>query len=324
MLSDYIKLLRPAQWIKNVFVLAGAVPSGEMLRADAVWKVSLAFVAFCLASSSSYVINDIVDREQDKLHPTKCTRPLPRGAVSPGAAGVFALLLVTGAAAVSVLFLPLLFQVILASYWVMILAYSLALKKRMILDVILISLGFVLRALGGVAAINVDFSPWLIVCTFTLCLFLGFSKRRCEIAAIGDAEQAVRHRRTLARYTPELLNHLLSITAGVAIMAFLLYTLEPSDPPPPFPKELLLYTTPLVVYGVFRYAMLIESGVRTGPSDIIISDRPFMLTIIVWALLAALVVYKGHEIKRFFAEHGPQREAVERGARAAGVPAAAL
>ena len=117
---------------------------------------------------------------------------------------------------------------------------------------------------------------------------------------IGDNEQAAKHRATLARYTPELLNHMLSITAGLAVITFLLYTLEPTQPPPPFPKELLLYTIPLVIYGVFRYAMLIEAGAVTGPTDIIISDRPFQGTIVLWALLAGLIVYRGNEIKEFF------------------------
>ena len=300
MIVDFWRLLRPAQWVKNVFVLAGLLFGAKLSDPRALWLGLLAFICFCLAASAIYIVNDIMDRAQDRLHPTKKNRPLARGAVSPPAAAAYSLLLLVAAGAICATGLPPAFWTVLGSYWVLILAYSFALKRRVILDVIVISVGFVLRALGGVVAVDVALSPWLIVCTFTLCLFLGFGKRRCELAVMGGGRNAARHRETLARYTPELLNHLLSITAALAVITFLLYTMEPSSPPPPFPKELLLYTIPLVIYGVFRYAMLIEAGAVTGPTDIIISDRPFLATLIAWALLAGLIVYKGNEIKAFF------------------------
>ena len=303
MLRELLKLLRPAQWVKNVFVLAGLLFGARFTDPAALWSGGWAFAAFCLTASSIYIINDLLDREQDRLHPTKKNRPLARGTITPAVASVTAVVLIGLAALVCAWFLPRLFWVVLGSYFLLIIAYSLVLKKRVILDVIVISIGFVLRAMGGVIAVDVAMSPWLIVCTFTLCLFLGFGKRRCELVAIGDNEQAAKHRATLARYTPELLNQMLSITAGLAVITFLLYTLEPTQPsqsPPPFPKELLLYTIPLVIYGVFRYAMLIEAGAVTGPTDIIISDRPFQGTIVLWALLAGLIVYRGNEIKEFF------------------------
>jgi 4-hydroxybenzoate polyprenyltransferase len=292
-------LLRPAEWVKNVFVLAGLLFGAKLSDPRALWLSGWAFASFCLAASSIYIINDIVDREQDRLHPTKRRRPLARGTVAPGAAAAYAVLLLIVAAVACLHFLPAAFWLVLGTYYVMILAYSFVLKRRVILDVIVISLGFVLRALGGVVAVDVALSPWLVVCTFMLCLFLGFGKRRCELAVMGSTTEAVKHRATLASYTPELLNHMLSITAGVTVITFLLYTMERADPPPPFPKELLLYTIPLVIYGVFRYAMLIEAGAVTGPTDIIISDRPFLGTIVLWALLAALIVYKGNDIQSF-------------------------
>lgn len=302
LIRDLLLLMRPAQWVKNVFVLAGLLFGGKFTDAEALWSGFWAFAAFCLMASAIYIINDLVDREQDKLHPTKKNRPLARGSVPSGVAGAYSAVLVVLAGAISVRFLPRMFWLVLGCYFGLIVAYSLLLKRRVILDVIVISMGFVLRALGGVVAVDVALSPWLIVCTFTLCLFLGFGKRRCELAVIGDTEKAIQHRPTLAAYTPELLNHLLSITAGLAVITFLLYTVEQTDPAPPFPKELLLYTIPLVIYGVFRYAMLIEGGAVTGPTDIIISDRPFLATLVLWALLAGLIVHKGNEIKAYFAQ----------------------
>jgi 4-hydroxybenzoate polyprenyltransferase len=299
-IRDLWLLLRPAQWAKNVFVLAGLLFGAKLNDPHALWLGGWAFISFCLAASSIYVINDIIDREQDRLHPIKRERPLARGAVSLPVAWFLSLALLLLSGVVSVAVLPRAFWVVLGSYWLLILMYSLTLKRRVILDVIVISMGFVLRALAGVVAVDVALSPWLIVCTFTLCLFLGFGKRRCELAVMGGVEEAIRHRPTLGRYTPVLLNHLISITAGLAVITFLLYTMETTKHAPPFPKQLLLYTIPLVIYGVFRYAMLIEGGAVTGPTDIIISDRPFLATLIAWALLAALIVYKGNEIKEFF------------------------
>jgi 4-hydroxybenzoate polyprenyltransferase len=299
-IRDLWLLLRPAQWVKNVFVLAGLLFGAKLSDPHALWLGGWAFVSFCLVASSIYAINDIMDREQDRLHPTKRERPVARGAVSLPAAWLFSIALLFLGGVISVTLLPRSFWLVLGGYWALILMYSLTLKKRVILDVIVISMGFVLRALGGVVAVNVALSPWLIVCTFTLCLFLGFGKRRCELAVMGGLEEAVRHRPTLGRYTPMLLNHLISITAGLAVITFLLYTMEETEPAPPFPKELLLYTIPLVIYGVFRYAMLIEGGAVTGPTDIIIGDRPFLATLVIWALLAGLIVYKGNELKEFF------------------------
>lgn len=292
----YFQLLRPAQWVKNIFVFAGLLFSLKLSDPAAVADAVLAFVCFCMVASACYIINDIIDREQDLLHPTKKNRPIARGAVTPGSAVGLCLALLIAAGAASGLVLPVGFSLILGTYFALILAYSFVLKRRMILDVLTISIGFVLRAWGGAAAIDAPVSQWLIVCTFTLCLFLGFGKRRCELAVIANSDDAIQHRPTLERYTRELLNHLLSISAGLAIVTFMLYTMEPSNPPAPFPKWMLIYTTPLVIYGVFRYAMLIESGEVTGPTDIIINDRPFLATGMIWIALTAVIIRWGDPI----------------------------
>jgi len=127
---------------------------------------------------------------------------------------------------------------------------------------------------------------------FTLCLFMGFGKRRCEVAMIGNVDDAGKHRRTLARYTPDLLNHLITVSAGIAVIAFLLYTLDQGTSPPPFHKEHLFFTLPLVVYGIFRYAMVTELGFYSGPTEIVFKDWPLSLAILLWAVLALLIAYQ--------------------------------
>lgn len=292
-MGRFIELARPAQWIKNLAVLIGPVLGFKLFEPQAAWRAGVCFAAFCLASSASYAINDVLDREADAHHPTKCRRPVARGAIDTTSAAIFGLALFVLAAGFSAALLPWAATILLGTYFVLILAYSMTLKRRMILDVITVAVGFVLRAWAGAEAVGVLTSPWLIACTFTLCMFLGFGKRRSELAVIGNVEQAGEHRATLSRYTPELLNHLISVSAGIAIVTFLLYTMDPSEARrPPFPKEHLLYTLPLVAYGVFRYAMLAETGRWTGPTEIILKDRPFVATIVLWGLIAAGIVYE--------------------------------
>ncbi len=291
LIGDYVALLRPSQWIKNLAVFAGPAFGLTLLDGLSLARAALVFAAFCLASSASYAINDTLDREADALHPTKRNRPIARGAIQPGSAVVFAVLLIGVAVGLSGVLLPLLATLTLVAHFVMILAYSLVLKRRVILDVIIIATGFVLRALAGAAAVEVYISPWLVIGTFTVCMFLGFGKRRCEIAVLSNAKEAGEHRSTLLRYTPELLTHLIAVTAGITIMTFILYTMD-SAHQPPFPKEHLLYTLPLVVYGVFRYAMLTASGDSHGPTDILLSDRPLQGTVVLWALIAFGVIYE--------------------------------
>lgn len=287
---DYFRLMRPAQWVKNVFVFAALVFGNRLHDGRAVAVSLAAFIAFCLASSCGYVFNDILDRERDRHHPVKKLRPVASGAVSLRMAGLLSLVLAVAACLVSIR-LPGVFQFTLCVYVALSLVYSLALKHRMLLDVITIAVLFVIRAVAGALAIQVHSSPWLLVCTFMLCLFLGFGKRRCEIAMLGNGDLQG-HRRTLDRYTPDLLNQLLSTSGGIAIITFLLYTLE-RDPQGPFGdrRQDLLYTLPLVVYGIYRYAMLIELGKATGPTDLMIKDPPFLGAVGLWLLAAGYVLY---------------------------------
>lgn len=290
-MQAYLRLLRPPEWIKNTFVFAGLIFGERVGEPEAVGLAVAAFVAFCLASSAGYILNDIVDRHRDRLHPVKKARPIASGRVSVRAGGGLAVGLLVGVGAVSY-HLPVLFTATVCGYLVLTLLYSFVLKQRMLLDVITIAVLFVIRALGGAFAVEVEPSPWLLVCTFMFCLFLGFGKRRCEIAMIGNDHAIRGHRPTLVRYTPDLLNHLLSTSAGVAIMTFLLYTLD-RDPTNPFQdrKHHLIYTLPIVVYAIYRYAMLIELGKASGPTDLVVKDPPLVASIIVWGLAVLVILY---------------------------------
>ena len=140
-------------------------------------------------------------------------------------------------------------------------------------------------------AVGVETSEWLVACVFTLCLFMGFGKRRCEIAMIGDKQEAGQHRRTLLKYTPDLLNYLITVSSGIAVITFLLYTLDSGGSPSQFPKHYLFYTLPLVVYGIFRFAMLTEFGDFGGPTEIVLKDRAILFTVLLWTIAALGIVY---------------------------------
>lgn len=289
---DYLDLIRPQQWIKNVVVFAGPAAGLKLASIESVPNVLFTFVIFCLAASAGYAFNDIVDRRADASHPTKRNRPLASGRITPAGAGLVALVLIVAAFLISFALLPRAVTVVLLSYAVMVGLYSLFLKRRVILDVIIVATGFVLRALAGALAVGVPTSEWLIACVFTLCLFMGFGKRRCEIAMIGNVDEIAEHRRTLLRYTPDLLNHLITVSAGIAVITFLLYTLDTGSHPSPFQKQHLFFTLPLVIYGIFRFAMLTESGLYTGPTEIVLKDRALLWTVILWTACAIVVAYQ--------------------------------
>jgi 4-hydroxybenzoate polyprenyltransferase len=296
---SYLRLMRPGQWIKNLFVFAGLVFGHLLGNWPSVLAVILAFICFCLLSSAVYTFNDIHDRAEDRLHPTKRRRPLASGQVSVGAATVFGVVLLALGLGGSVV-LNGGFLAIAALYVLLQMAYTFALKHATVLDVIALGLGFVLRAVAGAVAVHVTISPWLVICTFTLCLFLGFSKRRCELDSLADGPpaDAARHRRTLAEYTPELLNHMTTLTAGIAVVSFMLYatdkrTLEV------FGTNYLVYTLPMVVYAIFRVALLVEHGRVNGPTDVVLRDRPFQAAIVLWGLAVLVIIYRGQVLQEW-------------------------
>jgi 4-hydroxybenzoate polyprenyltransferase len=296
-----VRLARPEHWIKNGIVLFPVVFALRVNDPVAWALAATATVAFCLTSSAAYVANDIHDRQIDRLHPRKKDRPLVSGRVSVRVAWVESALLLAAGAAVAWTLGPVTL-IVLASYVLLQAAYTFYLKARMILDVMSIALGFVLRAVAGAVAIHVELSPWLFICTFTICLFMGFCKRRSEAAAIADTEAAARHRLTLPGYTPQLLTHLTTLSAGIAIVSYLLYatslrTVEH------FGTNYLLYTLPLVIYGVCRFEMLSSFGRYADPTDLVLRDRPFQLTVFLWGLMVVAVLWQGRAIQQWLGRY---------------------
>lgn len=294
----YFRLLRPEQWVKNVFVFAGIIFGQKLTDPHALGLSLLGFFMFCLASSSTYVINDIRDRAEDQLHPRKRNRPIASGAVPASQATGIAVLLML-ISLVGAWLLDAGFGVVVTAYLVLQACYNVGLKHAAIVDVISIGLGFVLRAISGPILIHVEVSPWLVLCTFTLCLFMGYSKRRCELNALrangGDIEKAGKHRKTLLLYTPDLLNHMTTLTAGIAIVSFMLYAMDDVTIKK-FGTNYLLYTLPFVVYAIFRFALRVEHGDVDGPTDIVLRDRPFQAAIVLWVISALLIVYRGPQL----------------------------
>ncbi len=289
---ELLRILRPVQWVKNVFVFAALVfsrelaePVGEVL--PAIGRVVGAFVCFCLASSAVYIVNDILDRQTDSVHPDRRSRPIAAGRVAIRAAASVAGLCALSALGGAFVLSPVLAGIILA-YMLLMVFYSLGLKRVMILDCALIALGFCLRAIAGAVVISVYISPWLVICTFALTLFLAFGKRRGEIAQLQENSEAFR--RTLGEYTPELLAHMLDVSSMLAVACFLLYAMD-SRTREVFGTNNLVYTTPVVLYCIFRFSALTQKGAYSDPVLLILRDRPFQLGLALWALLCIGIIY---------------------------------
>ncbi len=280
--AAYVRLARPKQWTKNGFVLAGVVFSGEALQASSLVAALLAFVAFCALSGAVYAANDVLDVEEDRKHPRKCLRPVAAGLISARSAAVYAALLAAGGLALAFFVAPGVGLAGLA-YLALQAVYTPFLKHLPILDVMSISAGFVLRALAGVAAVAAPISPWLIVCTGLLTLFLGFSKRRHEIALLGDG--AVVHRKNLRDYSVEMLDQMMNIMVSATIIAYSLYTFFRAD------DRLMMATIPLVVYGVFRYVLLVHRDGGGNPDTLLLQDRPLQITLLLWLAVVMTVIY---------------------------------
>jgi 4-hydroxybenzoate polyprenyltransferase len=280
--STYLRLARPKQWTKNGFVLAGVVFAHEALVASSVVKALLAFVAFCALSGAVYAANDVLDVEEDRKHPLKRRRPVASGEISPRSAMVFAAALAVGGLALGFAVNP---GVGLAGvvYLALQAVYTPVLKHTAILDVMSISAGFVIRALAGVAAVGSPISPWLIVCTALLTLFLGFSKRRHEIASLGDG--AISHRKNLRDYSVPLLDEMMNIMISATIIAYVLYTFFEYD------NYYMMASIPFVVYGVFRYMLLVHRNGGGNPDTLLLRDRPLQVALLLWLMVVGAVIY---------------------------------
>jgi len=287
--TDLVRALRPRQWTKNLLVFAALLFAQRAGDPTAVVEAVEAFVVFCLLASSMYLINDALDVEQDRLDPVKRHRPLAAGRITVTAAVAAAIVLtVLGlAGAYLAANLPLL-KVCLA-YVGITLLYSGFLKHIVIVDVFAIASGFVLRAVAGAAAIGAVISPWLIICTLLLALFLALAKRRGELMTLGD--DASSHRASLADYSPALLDQMISVMTASTLMSYALYTISDRT------VELvgstnLLYTVPFVIYGIFRYLYLVHhKGVGGHPERALLSDWPLMLNMLLYGLACGVIIY---------------------------------
>ncbi len=281
--------LRPGQWTKNLFVFAALVFAQRLGDTDAVMKAVIAFFVFCALSSTVYLINDVLDREQDRRHPLKAHRPIASGALSPAlaltAAAVLGIAAMIAASALGWQF----FQTA-AAYVVLLIAYSAFLKHIVILDVLTIAAGFTLRAAAGAAAIAVPISHWLLVCTTLLALFIALSKRRHELTLLTDT--AIDHRPILGDYTPYLLDQMISVVTASTLIAYAFYTISP-ETTAKFGTDLLSLTIPFPLYGIFRYLYLVHLRDKGGsPAELVVNDRPLLACVGLWALSVILIIYQ--------------------------------
>lgn len=299
----WLRLLRPAQWLKN-----GIVPAAWLFarwdagqRAAAVgWRPvcleALAAACFCLLSSAVYVMNDLRDRDADRLHPVKRLRPLAAGEIRPAAARPVSALLFAASLALSWIFFPRAFFAVLAGYAAMQAAYTFFLKRIPYVDVFIIAFGFVLRAVAGAAAITVRISPWLLLCTFLLSLFLALCKRRHERLLADAGPGAAAHREALSGYDARLLDLQIAVTAASTLVCYAIYSLS-GETAERFGTRGLGLTIPFVVFGLFRYMDLVYSrGAGGRPEKILLTDRILIATIAGY-LLTVLAVFLSLPVK---------------------------
>jgi len=275
-----IRSLRPEQWIKNLVVFGALVFSKNFFDIPMIEKTFVMFALFCMVSSSTYLFNDVIDYEKDRVHPRKSKRPIASGVVSRKNALVLAAILLVVAVAVAWFVMNTLTLMILLSYAVLNVFYSLVLKHVVILDVMTIAVGFVLRAVGGGIAISVPISAWLVVCTILLALFLGFGKRRHELSSLED--MAIDHRKILEHYSTYFLDQMIAVATASTVMAYTFYTLSP-EVEEKLGVEHLEISVPFVLYGIFRYLYLIHKKEEGGsPSRLMLTDFPLLINVLLW------------------------------------------
>jgi 4-hydroxybenzoate polyprenyltransferase len=290
MIPNLIKLARPKQWLKNFFVFAPLLFSKHIFEPAYVINSLEAFFTFCLISSTVYIINDILDVEADRAHPKKKYRPIASGEISIKQALVLLAVLIV-IIIFSFFFQSSVFLFVIVLYFITNLFYSLKIKSVVLLDVFFISFGFMLRVLGGAAAINVPISSWMVLTTIFISLFLAISKRRGELSQIVNSENIEKQRPVLKEYSVEFADQLNTIAAAGTIISYALYTVS-SRTLTTFGTEKLIYTTPFVIYGIFRYMYLMhKKNLGESPTSIVIKDIPILLNVICWFLACLLIIY---------------------------------
>lgn len=290
MMTHVLREIRVRQWTKNLVVFAGVIfahqfgATGELLRAVT------GFFAFCFLASTIYVLNDLIDLESDRVHPKKKSRPIASGKIPVRTAWFLMAVLFLVGAALSIR-LGARFVPVATAYFVLNILYTLVLKRIVMVDVLVISIGFVLRAVAGVRLLTtpVDLSPWLLLCTFFLALFLAVGKRRHERVLLAD--QAEHHRKTLTEYPPELVDQLIPVVTAATVISYAIYTVSESTIERVGGPE-MVYTVPLVVFGVFRYLYIVFKRLQGGsPSEVLLTDAPTLINVVVWLGIVLWILY---------------------------------
>ncbi len=295
MLKGLIISMRPWQWYKNLILFAGIVFSMNLMDLELWFTAISAFVLFCILSGSEYIINDIIDLKKDRVHPVKRNRPIASGELKIPPALLFAVLLIVCAGIGSWL-INIRFFAVSIIYFFLIILYSLIFKYIIVVDVLIVSISFVIRAVAGCVAIDVFISPWLIICTFLLALFLALGKRQHELMLLGD--EAKNHRKILGGYTTRMLDQMVSITTGALITSYSMYTFLVND-------YYMMFTIPFVVYGIFRYLFLIHARNVGGEPEMLFKDKGMLVCMLLWGVLVVGVLYGVFDIAmRFVREIG--------------------
>nr|WP_307894274.1 decaprenyl-phosphate phosphoribosyltransferase [Clostridium botulinum] len=279
-----IALMRPKQWIKNFFVFAAIIFSGNLTNEIILKNNIITFILFCLTSSTIYILNDIVDLEKDKKHPEKKNRPLPSGRVSKSTAIIMNIVILFTVLFCSYKFVDYKIMYIYLLYIVMNIFYCFKLKNVVILDVMVITFGFVLRMESGSLATKVSVSPWLFLCTILLSLFLALNKRKSEIITLKDNRGS--HRKILEEYSVELIDNMLTIVTPSILISYCIYTFSSVQ------SKRMMYTIPFVLYGIFRYQYLMNNHNLGGkPEDVFGKDKPFLVNMVLWVISVVVIIY---------------------------------
>lgn len=281
MLKDILISIRPKQWYKNFVLFAGIIFSVNLFNIHMWITVLYSFIIFCMLSGSEYIINDIMDKERDRIHPKKCNRPIASGKLRASHAFIFATLMVC-AALVGAYLINIQFFVTSLAYFLLIILYSLFLKHIAIVDVLIISLGFVLRAVAGCFAIKVSISAWLILCAFLVALFLALGKRRHELILLEN--NANNHRKVLDDFSTEMLDKMTTVVTSVLIMSYSLYTFLTNN-------IWMMITIPIIIYGIFRYVFLVNSRDMGGEPEILLKDVGMLTCLILWVISITGILY---------------------------------
>jgi 4-hydroxybenzoate polyprenyltransferase len=289
MIKNLLISMRPKQWVKNVFIFAPMIFSLHMFQLAFIKRSLLAFFLFSLLTGAIYIFNDILDREKDRQHPEKKERPIAAGHLSITSAGIFAVILLAGVLALSAVINREFFYISLF-YALLNIAYSLFLKSMVIIDIMVIALGFVLRVMVGAAVSQLVLYPWILISTFLLAMFLALIKRRQELLKMQNVNPEKVTRKTLLSYNVNMLDQMISISTATTLISYIMYVLSP-DVQLKFHTTRLFYTVPFVIFGIFRYLFLsYAKGEGESPSEIIYTDLPFTLNIVLWVSVFILLV----------------------------------